>query len=101
MILSNGKKGEQFTIINIDTELKIKKRLQDMGLTQGIKIKIMSYYSNNAFILNVRGSRVVIGKDIAEKIHVEPSHCNNCSKKTRGNERHISHQSEHRTQHGA
>lgn len=101
MILSNGKKGEQFTIINIDTELKIKKRLQDMGLTQGIKIKIMSYYSNNAFILNVRGSRVVIGKDIAEKILVEPSHCNNCSKKTRGSERHISHQSEHRTQHGA
>lgn len=101
MQLSDGKKGEQFTIINIDTEMKIKKRLQDMGLTQGIRIKIMSYYSNNAFILNVRGSRVVIGKDIAEKIKVEASHCNNCSKKTHGRVKHTSHQSEHRGQHGA
>ncbi len=100
-MLSNGKKGEQFTIINIDADLKIKKRLQDMGLTQGIRIKIMSHYSNNAFILNVRGSRVVIGKDIADKIHVEASHCNNCSKKTHTRVRRSPHQIEHRGQHGA
>lgn len=92
MILSDGQKGDSFTVISIESELKIKKRLQDMGLTQGVKVKIMSYYSNNAFILNVRGSRIVIGREIAEKIQVESSHCNNCSKKTiRRKDRSIQH----------
>lgn len=99
MLLSEGIKGDSFIIISIESEFKIKKRLQDMGLTQGVKVKIMSFYSNNAFILNVRGSRVVIGRDIAEKIIVEPSHCNNCSKKRFGRKK--MHHSFFRDQHGA
>lgn len=101
MLLSEGIKGDSFIIISIESEFKIKKRLQDMGLTQGVKVKIMSYYSNNAFILNVRGSRVVIGKDIADQIVVEPSHCNNCSKKRAGKRKRAMHHSQFRDQHGA
>lgn len=90
MVLSEGKKGDVLTIVNINIESRIKKRLQDMGLTKGARTKIMSYYSNNAYIINVRGSRIVIGKDIANKITVEISDCNNCSKRILGRESKIS-----------
>lgn len=81
MTLYEGKIGEAFTVINIDTDTKIKKRLQDMGLTKGVNIKIMSKYSNSAFILNIRGSRVVLGKDITSLISVLPNECNSCEKR--------------------
>ncbi|MDA3847806.1 MAG: FeoA family protein [Vallitaleaceae bacterium] len=80
MILSEGRKGDEFTIILMDTEPKVKKRLQDMGLTHGTIVKVISFYANNAFILKIRGSRIVIGKDIAGHIHVEPMVCNICKK---------------------
>lgn len=72
MLLSDGKKGDVVTVLNIQTDLKIKNRLQDMGLTKDVRIKIMAYYSKNAYIVSVRGSRVVLAKDIARKIEVEP-----------------------------
>lgn len=81
MTLYDGKIGEAFTVVNIETDSKIRKRLQDMGLTKGTKIKLMSKYSNNAYILNVRGSRVVLGRDITRLINVLPSECNNCEKR--------------------
>lgn len=84
MNLSQGKIGDVFIIQFIDIEQKIKQRLQDMGLTQGSKVKIMSYYASNAFVLNIRGSRVVIGKDIAENILVEDGACNHCERKRPG-----------------
>lgn len=101
MLLSEGLKGDSFIILSIESEFKIKKRLQDMGLTQGVKVKIMSYYSNNAFILNVRGSRVVIGRDIADKIIVEQNHCNHCTRKRFGRRRRALHHSILEDQHGA
>lgn len=71
MLLSEGKKGDIFTVSSIQTELKIKNRLLDMGMTKDVRVKIMAYYSKNAYIISMRGSRVVLAKDIAEKIHVE------------------------------
>lgn len=81
MFLTEGQAGDYFTLIEIQADLKIKKRLQDMGFTKGVHFKVMSFYSNNAFIINIRGTRVVIGKDIAGEILVEPSECNQCHKR--------------------
>ena len=70
MKLSNGTKGNQYKVNQIKADFKIKKRLQDMGLTQGVVIKLMSKYSNNAFIFDIRGSRVVLGMEIVDEIEV-------------------------------
>lgn len=71
MVLGNGEKGDLLMILSIDTDMKIKNRLQDMGLTRGVRVRVMGYYANNALIINIRGSRVVIAKEIAENIQVE------------------------------
>lgn len=73
MTLDRGKKKDIFIVKEIKQEQKMKKRLQDMGLTKGAKIKVLSNDTNGSFILNVRGSRVVLGKVITESIFVEPS----------------------------
>lgn len=92
MTLNEGRIGDVFIIINMRLETKVKKRLQDMGLTKGTKVKILSYYSKNAYVLNIRGSRIVIGKDIVKDIEVEPSFCNRCNQKRhRRRGRHMGH----------
>jgi len=80
MTLSEGRKGDVFTITLMNAEPKIKKRLQDMGLTNGTIVKVISFYANNALILKIRGSRIVLGKDIAHLIQVEPMMCNECKR---------------------
>ena len=71
MYMSQAKTNDRFSILELNIEAKIKKRLQDMGLTKGVEVKVLGYYGNNAYILNVRGSRIVIGKAIAEDIIIE------------------------------
>lgn len=73
MTLDEGKNKQIFIVDDIVQCNKMKKRLQDMGLTKGTKIKILSNNTGGSFILNIRGSRVVIGKTVAEKIFVKPS----------------------------
>lgn len=92
MVLSDYKKGDILSIVSIQTDLKIKNRLQDMGLTKDVRIKVMAYYSRNAYILSVRGSRVVLAKDIAAKIEVEPIATTQYSKRVILNDKHLNEQ---------
>lgn len=73
MTLYEGLSGHKYIVITIDLDAKTKKRLQDMGITQGVPIKIMSKLGDHAFILRIRGSRVALGKEIINKINVENS----------------------------
>ena len=73
MTLEERKNKEIFIVDDIKQGKKMKKRLQDMGLTKGTRIKILSNNTGGSFILNIRGSRVVVGKTVAERIYVQPS----------------------------
>lgn len=81
MVLSDGNINDVFIVNEITAEPKVKKRLQDMGLTVDTRIKIISFYSNSVYIVNIRGSRVAIAKDIAENISVRDCDCRVCNKK--------------------
>lgn len=70
MTLNNGKINGKYIVQSINVDNKTKKRLQDMGITQGGVIKIMSTVGTHAFILRIRGSRVALGKEIIECIEV-------------------------------
>jgi ferrous iron transport protein A len=71
MTLDRARNRDIFIIKKIKQEPKMKKRLQDLGLTKGAKVKVLSNDTSGSFILNVRGSRVVLGKVITESIFVE------------------------------
>lgn len=70
MPLAMVKAGQEVVLKDINWGPKMKKKLQDMGLTPGVKISVISSDTNGSFIINVRGSRLVLGGVVAQQIIV-------------------------------
>lgn len=71
MVLSNGKKGFEYTIEHIELDLKVKRRLQMLGLTHGTKVTVLNKKNRGPMIIKVRGTRFAIGKGFLDGIFVE------------------------------
>jgi len=71
MPLAMAKVGEEVVLREILWGSKMKKKLEDMGLTPGVRINVISNDLNGAFIINVRGSRLVLGGAVTHQILVE------------------------------
>ncbi|RKD21423.1 ferrous iron transport protein A [Caminicella sporogenes DSM 14501] len=71
MPLSMVNAGQEVILKKINWGPKMKKRLQDMGLTPGVKLSVISSNTNGAFIINVRGSRLVLGGVVTQQILVD------------------------------
>jgi len=74
------KAGETATVVSIDTfsgkgcgkRWKFEKRLMDMGLTPGTKVTVVkSAPFHGPIEILVRGSRLVLGRGVAERVLVE------------------------------
>ena len=72
MQLSMASSGQNVILSAVHWGPKIKKKLQDMGLTPGVKIHVISTNAQGAFIVDIRGSRLVLGGALTEQILVEP-----------------------------
>lgn len=70
MNLLDGIIAKEYIVINIKVEENISRRLQALGLTRGTKVKILNNKKNGSVIFKVRGTRLAIGKKIAEGILV-------------------------------
>jgi ferrous iron transport protein A len=70
MNLLDGIIGNEYKVINIKVEENISRRLQALGLTMGTKVKILNNKKSGSVIFKVRGTRLAIGKKIAEGILV-------------------------------
>lgn len=64
----NGKIGCTYIVLQMQLEQDIKRRLQALGLTKGTKIMILNHKKSGSVIFSVRGSRLAVGKQIAEGI---------------------------------
>ena len=74
--LTECDKGEEITVVSVNAGFKAKKRLADMGLIPGVKIiKKKSAPWKGPLELIVKGSSLVIGRGLAEKVIVR---CNAC-----------------------
>lgn len=71
MLLTNGKIGNTYTVQKLDLDQDTKQRLQALGMTKGTKITILNCKKSGSIIFSVRGSRLAIGKKIAEGVTVE------------------------------
>ncbi|MFZ5969276.1 MAG: FeoA family protein [Bacillota bacterium] len=71
MPLAMAKIGEEVVLKQILWGPKMKKKLEDMGLTPGVRINVISNDLNGAFIVNVRGSRLVLGGVVTQQIMVD------------------------------
>ena len=69
MPLSYAKMGEGNIIRRIGGNPEVKKHLEDLGFVVGGTVTIVSAIGGN-LIVNVKDSRVAIGRDMANKIMV-------------------------------
>ncbi len=62
--------GDQAVVIRIDGGRQARKKLMDLGIIPGVPVTIVRKASRNPMLLSVMGRQIVIGRGMAEKIHV-------------------------------
>ena len=71
MPLAMVRPGEMATIVDARAGRGLSKRLADMGLVPGTSLKVINNQMPGPIIVEVRGSRLVLGYGVAQKIVVE------------------------------
>lgn len=71
MRLSDAKKGSSYIVLGIDLDLKVKRRLQMLGMTHGTTIDILNKKISGPMIIKVRGTRFAVGKKFCDGIILE------------------------------
>ncbi len=69
MPLSMAKEGEPNTIRRIGGKEEVRKFLENLGFVAGGTVTVVAQTQGN-LIVNVKNSRVAIGKDMANKIMI-------------------------------
>lgn len=63
--------GGVVQVVDVRAGWVLQKRLADMGLTPGVIIKVMNSQMPGPIIIDLRGSRLVLGYGMAQKILVK------------------------------
>lgn len=70
MTLYEAKKGESYCIEGLYVEPAITRRLQALGLNDGTIVNILNRKRRGALIVQVRGTRLALGKHICSSIEI-------------------------------
>jgi len=65
--------GKLLTVIGINAGWGLQRRLTDMGLTPGVQIRVMNGQCAGPVLIDLRGSRLGLGRGVAQKILVKES----------------------------
>lgn len=71
MTLEDGTKGKRYQVTDQILEGVFSRRLEALGLTTGTKIEVLNNKRNGSIIFKVRGTRLAVGKKIAQSILIE------------------------------
>ena len=71
MPLAMARPGELVTVIGVRAGRGLLRRLADMGLTPGIQIRVINSQMAGPVLIDLRGSRVALGRGVAQKILVK------------------------------
>ena len=63
--------GKEVTLLSVDGGRQIKKRLAEMGLSEGMKFKVLKSDGRGPCIILVGDTRLVLGHGMAERIMVQ------------------------------
>ena len=70
MTLYEAKKGERYCILGLHVEPQITRRLQALGLNDGTVVNVLNRKRKGALIIQVRGTRLALGKHISSNIEI-------------------------------
>lgn len=71
MTLKQGKSHTTYQILSIHIDLKLERRLEALGLTEGTHITILNNEKKGAMTVKFRGTRFALGRHIADNIEVK------------------------------
>lgn len=69
MPLTMTNQGETYRIVRIGGNDKVRRHLENLGFAVGTEVTVVSRVSGS-FIVNVKGSRVALGKELVSKIFI-------------------------------
>ncbi|MBO4980665.1 MAG: ferrous iron transport protein A [Lachnospiraceae bacterium] len=70
MTLSEAKKDVTYCIDGLFVEPSITRRLQALGLNDGTFVKVLNRKKKGAMIIQVRGTRLALGRHISSNITI-------------------------------
>lgn len=71
MTLSDGKVGKTYTVLQVQMKQQnIARRLEALGILEMTRVQVLNTKKGGAFIIKVRGTRLAIGRSIAQGIMV-------------------------------
>ncbi len=70
MRLTEANSGAEVMLIHIEGGKCVRSRLFNMGLTPGLRLKVISKNPCGPVVLKVRNSKLALGRGMAEKILV-------------------------------
>lgn len=70
MTLSGAEVGSTYVVESMDLDPATRRRLGALGITRGTPVRMLNRNSGGAVIFMVRGSRLAVGKKIAEAIEI-------------------------------
>lgn len=71
MSLLSVNSGQSVILRDIDWGIKLKRKLHDMGMTPGVKINMIQRSAFGPCVVEVRGTRLALGRGIVKKIFVD------------------------------
>ncbi|MFH1655072.1 MAG: FeoA family protein [Candidatus Omnitrophota bacterium] len=71
VLLTTVAEGKGVTLVSIEGGQGLRRRLNDMGLNEGMKFKVMHTHRPGPCIIRVGDTRLVLGYGMAHKILVE------------------------------
>lgn len=71
MPLTKVNEGTRAVLRSIEGGRQLRSRLAALGLLPGAELEVVQNSGHGPFVVSVRGSRIVIGRGMAERIAVE------------------------------
>jgi len=70
MTLYEAQKEREYMVEGLFVEEAVTRRLQALGLNEGTKIKVLNRKKRGALIIQVRGTRLALGRHLSANIEV-------------------------------
>ena len=70
MNVAQAKIGNTYIVDKINLTGAWERRLEILGMTNGVKLEVLNKKNHGAVILKVRGTRFAVGREIAEAIEI-------------------------------
>ena len=69
-VLSEVRKGKIVQIVNTDLEIWLKLKLQELGLTDNILVKVLFNRGNSPLLIATNYSNIILNRQICNKIPI-------------------------------